>query len=92
MYIAFVSLKTLVSHQLNPFEPPLQVKLADRSLLPGDVVKFSDVRRGAQKGFISNVEVVASVKVLLANQIFNNVDCKDLSPLQVRCVFHWSSR
>ena len=63
----------------------LQVKLADRSLLPGDVIKFSDVSRGTQKGFISNVEVVASVKVLLANQIFHNVDCKDLSPLQVRC-------
>ena len=62
----------------------LQVKLADRSLLPGDVIKFSDVSQGTQKGFISNVEVVASVKVLLANQIFHNVDCKDLSPLQVR--------
>ena len=79
-------------HQQTPHEFLLQVKLADRSLLPGDVVKFSDVRQGAQKGFISNVEVVASVKVLLANQIFNNVDCKDLSPLQVRCVFYWSSR
>jgi len=64
------------------------VKLADRSLLPGDVVKYSDVNRGTQKGFISNVEVVASVKVLVANQIFTNVDCKDLSPLQVRYGFY----
>ena len=61
----------------------LQVKLADRALLPGDVVKFSDVNRGAQKGFVSNVEVAASVKVLVANQIFHNLDCKELSPLQV---------
>jgi len=62
-----------------------QVKLADRSLLPGDVVKFSNVSKGTQKGFVSNVEVVASVKVLVANQIFHNVDCKGLSPLQVQC-------
>lgn len=61
----------------------LQVKLADRALLPGDVVKFSDVNRGTQKGFVSNVEVAASVKVLVANQIFHNLDCKELSPLQV---------
>ena len=40
----------------------LQVKLADRALLPGDVVKFSDVNQGTQKGFVSNVEVAASVK------------------------------
>lgn len=66
----------------------LQVKLADRSLLPGDVVKFSNVRKGAQKGFVSNVEVVASVKVLVANQIFHNVDCKELSPLQVYIVVY----
>jgi len=59
-----------------------KVKLADRSLLPGDVVKFSNVSKGTQKGFVSNVEVVASVKVLVANQIFHNVDCKGLSPLQ----------
>ncbi|XP_015778491.1 PREDICTED: (E3-independent) E2 ubiquitin-conjugating enzyme-like [Acropora digitifera] len=59
-----------------------KVKLADRSLLPGDVIKFFDVTRGTQKGFITNVEVVASVKVLLANHTFHNVDCKDLSPLQ----------
>ena len=62
-----------------------QVKLADRSLLPGDVVKFSNVSKGTQKGFVSNVEVVASVKVLVANQIFHYVDCKGLSPLQVHC-------
>ena len=61
----------------------LQVKLADRALLPGDVVKFSDVNRGTQKGFVGNVEVAASVKVLVANQIFHNLDCKELSPLQV---------
>ena len=61
-----------------------QVKLADRSLLPGDVVKFSNMHKGTQKGFVSNVEVVASVKVLVANQIFHNVDCKGLSPLQVQ--------
>ncbi|XP_068716631.1 (E3-independent) E2 ubiquitin-conjugating enzyme-like [Montipora capricornis] len=59
-----------------------KVKLADRSLLPGDVIKYFDINQGTQKGFISNVEVVASVKVLLANQILHNVDCKDLSPLQ----------
>lgn len=61
----------------------LQVKLADRALLPGDVVKFSDVNQGTQKGFVSNVEVAASVKVLVANQIFHYLDCKELSPLQV---------
>ena len=78
--------------EINKLWYVFQVKLADRSLLPGDVVKFSDVQKGAQKGFVCNVEVVANVNVLVANQNFHNVDCKELSPLQVfvkhiGCVF-----
>lgn len=69
--------------EINKLWYVFQVKLADRSLLPGDVVKFSDVQKGTQKGFVCNVEVVASVNVLVANQNFHNVDCKELSPLQV---------
>ena len=69
--------------EINKLWYVFQVKLADRSLLPGDVVKFSDVQKGTQKGFVYNVEVVASVNVLVANQNFHNVDCKELSPLQV---------
>ena len=74
--------------EINKLWYVFQVKLADRSLLPGDVVKFSDVQKGTQKGFVCNVEVVASVNVLVANQNFHNVDCKELSPLQVfvKCV------
>lgn len=41
------------------------------------------MQKGTQKGFVCNVEVVASVNVLVANQNFHNVDCKELSPLQV---------
>ena len=69
--------------EINKLWYVFQVKLADRSLLPGDVVKFSDVQKGTQKGFVCNVEVVANVNVLVANQNFHNVDCKELSPLQV---------
>ena len=84
--------KTYLSWGYNNQNCLLQVKLADRSLLPGDVVKFSDVHKGTQKGFVGNVQVVASVKVLVANQIFHNLDCKELSPLQVlyicRCILN----
>lgn len=61
----------------------LQVKLVDRLFLFGDVVKFFNVSNGIQKGFVSNVEVVVSVKVFVVNQIFYNVDCKGFFLLQV---------
>ncbi|XP_048575848.1 (E3-independent) E2 ubiquitin-conjugating enzyme UBE2O isoform X2 [Nematostella vectensis] len=60
-----------------------KIQLADRSLLPGDVVKHADQSRPIkQKGFISDVEVIASVKVIAANQVVTNIDCRELSPLQ----------
>lgn len=61
----------------------IQVQLADRSLLPGDVVKLADPSLSKQKGFISDVDVCASVKVLAAGQTVKNIDCKELLPLQV---------
>jgi len=62
----------------------MQVQLADRSLLPGDVVKLADPNLSKQKGYVSDVDVIASVKVLAAGQIVKNIDCRELHPLQVK--------
>ena len=51
--------------------------------MPGDVVKFADPQKGKQKGFVSNMEVIGAIKILSTNLVLQNVDCKELMPLQV---------
>lgn len=59
------------------------MRVADRSLLPGDVVRLSDAGQETQKGFVNDVEVLADVRILGTNQVITQVDCRELEPLQV---------
>eukprot|EP00794_Sanderia_malayensis_P009375 gene9375-10362_t len=58
------------------------LELVDRSLLPGDVVRRTDVSRGAMKGYVSKVDVTVSIKIVGTNNILKKVNCSELSPLQ----------
>ena len=61
----------------------LQVKLVDRSLMPGDVVRRHVPGKDTQCGFIMDMDVLAHLRILRTNKHIYNVDSRDLRPIQV---------
>ncbi len=58
------------------------VGLADRSLMPGDVVRRLIVGKDTQRGYCRDVNVRASVEIVGTQQVVFDVDSKDLIPLE----------
>ena len=58
------------------------VGLADRSLMPGDVVRRLIVGKDTQRGYCRDVSVRASVEIVGTQQVVFDVDSKDLVPLE----------
>ena len=58
------------------------VGLADRSLMPGDVVRRLIVGKDTQRGYCRETNVRASVEIVGTQQVIFDVDSKDLVPLE----------
>ena len=58
------------------------VGLADRSLMPGDVVRRLILGKDTQRGYCRQVAVRASVEIVGTQQVVFDVDSKDLVPLE----------
>lgn len=61
----------------------LQVGLADRSLMPGDVVRRMIKGKDTQRGYCRHMEVSVSIQIVGTKHIINNVKSKDLIPIEV---------
>lgn len=64
----------------------LQVELVDRSLLPGDVVRWVNRSKGNQKGQIVDVTVYADVRIVGTNHVLKNINAAELLPLRVSII------
>ena len=60
-----------------------QVHLADRSLMPGDVVRRMIKGKDTQRGYCRDIKVAASVQVVGTKQVIPNVKSENLVPLEV---------
>ncbi|CAN8002282.1 unnamed protein product [Ixodes hexagonus] len=59
-----------------------KVKLQDRSLMPGDIVRKVVEGRDTQLGYCRNTDVCASVQVFGTNLVVEDVSSSDLLPLE----------
>lgn len=57
--------------------------LADRSLMPGDVVRRLIRGKDTQRGYCRNIHVTACVQVVGTKQVITDVNSKDLVPVEV---------
>ncbi|XP_076325181.1 (E3-independent) E2 ubiquitin-conjugating enzyme UBE2O-like isoform X1 [Tachypleus tridentatus] len=62
--------------------PEKRMKLLDRSLMPGDVVRKLVKGKDTQLGYCRTTNVQASVQVLGTKQVITGVNSKDLTPLE----------
>ncbi|XP_071444818.1 (E3-independent) E2 ubiquitin-conjugating enzyme UBE2O isoform X1 [Hetaerina americana] len=62
--------------------PERKVGLADRSLMPGDVVRRMIKGKDTQRGYCRNINVLASVQIVGSKQVIINVKSADLTPLE----------
>uniref|UniRef100_A0A8D8YZ56 (E3-independent) E2 ubiquitin-conjugating enzyme UBE2O n=1 Tax=Cacopsylla melanoneura TaxID=428564 RepID=A0A8D8YZ56_9HEMI len=58
-----------------------KVGLADRSLMPGDVVKMLAADKNTQRGYCNNIKVYATVQIVGTQQVIENIPTSQLSPL-----------
>ncbi|XP_069684975.1 (E3-independent) E2 ubiquitin-conjugating enzyme UBE2O isoform X2 [Periplaneta americana] len=62
--------------------PERKVHLADRSLMPGDVVRRMIKGKDTQRGYCRDIKVTASVQVVGTKQVIPNVKSENLIPLE----------
>ncbi|KAJ9574645.1 hypothetical protein L9F63_008177, partial [Diploptera punctata] len=62
--------------------PERKVHLADRSLMPGDVVRRMIKGKDTQRGYCRDIKVTASVQVVGTKQVIPNVKSEHLVPLE----------
>ncbi|KAG8238849.1 hypothetical protein J437_LFUL018746 [Ladona fulva] len=62
--------------------PERKVGLADRSLMPGDVVRRMIKGKDTQRGYCRNITVLACVRIVGTKQVIINVNSADLTPLE----------
>ena len=55
----------------------------DRSLLPGDVVRWVSQSKGNQKGHIKDVTVYVDIKIVGTNHVLEHIDARELFPMMV---------
>ncbi|KAL1117113.1 hypothetical protein AAG570_004441 [Ranatra chinensis] len=60
-----------------------KVGLADRSLMPGDVVRRMIKGKDTQRGYCRHMEVTACVQVVGTKHIINNIKSSNLVSLEV---------
>jgi len=60
-----------------------QVHLADRTLMPGDVVRRMIKGKDTQRGYCRDIELTACVQVIGTKQVLTDIKSEDLIPLQV---------
>ena len=56
----------------------------DRSVLPGDVIRWVDKSKGNQKGHVKNVKMSADLLIIGTNQTVKGVNAQKLLPLMVK--------
>ncbi|XP_012217325.1 (E3-independent) E2 ubiquitin-conjugating enzyme UBE2O [Linepithema humile] len=59
-----------------------KVHLADRTLMPGDVVRRMIKGKDTQRGYCRDIELTACVQVIGTKQVLTNIKSEDLIPLQ----------
>ncbi|XP_064478867.1 (E3-independent) E2 ubiquitin-conjugating enzyme UBE2O-like isoform X1 [Ornithodoros turicata] len=59
-----------------------RVKLHDRSLMPGDIVRKVVKGKNTQLGYCRNTEVYATVQIFGTSSVIANVNSRDLQPLE----------
>ncbi|OAD61943.1 Ubiquitin-conjugating enzyme E2 O [Eufriesea mexicana] len=59
-----------------------KVHLADRTLMPGDVVRRMIKGKDTQRGYCRDIELTACVQVIGTKQILTNIRSEDLVPLE----------
>jgi len=59
-----------------------KVHLADRSLMPGDVVRRLVQGKNTQRGYCRDVKVYSSVQVVGTKQVIFGIQSEDLTPLE----------
>nr|CAD7448041.1 unnamed protein product [Timema bartmani] len=75
--------------------PEKKVHLADRSLMPGDVVRRMIKGKDTQRGYCRDIKVRACVQVVGTKQVVSNVKSEHLTPLEefatdiVACLDSW---
>ncbi|XP_075230933.1 (E3-independent) E2 ubiquitin-conjugating enzyme UBE2O isoform X3 [Lycorma delicatula] len=62
--------------------PEKKVGLADRSLMPGDVVRRMVKGKDTQRGYCRKIKVTACVQVLGTKHVIMNIKSEDLIPLE----------
>jgi ubiquitin-conjugating enzyme E2 O len=60
-----------------------KVKLSDRSLMPGDVVRRLVAGKDTQRGYCRSVRVSADVQVMGSKKVIPGVLASNLTPIQV---------
>lgn len=60
-----------------------QVHLADRTLMPGDVVRRMIKGKDTQRGYCRDIELTACVQVVGTKQVLTDIRSEDLVPLEV---------
>ncbi|XP_076635753.1 (E3-independent) E2 ubiquitin-conjugating enzyme UBE2O [Colletes latitarsis] len=59
-----------------------KVYLADRTLMPGDVVRRMIKGKDTQRGYCRDIELTACVQVIGTKQVLTNIRSEDLVPLE----------
>ncbi|XP_001602772.2 (E3-independent) E2 ubiquitin-conjugating enzyme UBE2O [Nasonia vitripennis] len=59
-----------------------KVHLADRTLMPGDVVRRMIKGKDTQRGYCRDIELTACVQVIGTKQVLTNIKSEDLVPLE----------
>jgi ubiquitin-conjugating enzyme E2 O len=60
-----------------------QVGLADRSLMPGDVVRQMIKGKDTQRGYCRYIDMSANVQIIGTNLVITNIQSAKLTPLEV---------
>ncbi|OWF39374.1 Ubiquitin-conjugating enzyme E2 O [Mizuhopecten yessoensis] len=66
----------------DTIETESKVVLADRSLMPGDVIRKLIVGENSPRGFVQDTSMKCHLHIIGTNKYIYNVDTKDLKPLQ----------
>jgi len=67
----------------------VQVGLADRSLMPGDVVRQMIKGKDTQRGYCRYIDMSANVQIIGTNMVIANIQSAKLTPLEVGCFYFW---
>lgn len=57
--------------------------LADRTLMPGDVVRRMIKGKDTQRGYCRDIELTACIQIIGTKQVLTNIRSEDLVPLEV---------